>query len=92
MIEPSDAERSEWPDATRAYVEALEACMMDISKCERLANALMRMAAQRSIETSFGWSHPDCEVLQGAASTLRGSPRHDEMSNKPVGVLSTCQS
>ncbi len=25
MIEPSDTERSEWPDATRAYVEALEA-------------------------------------------------------------------
>lgn len=25
MIEPSDAERSEWPDATRAYVEQLEA-------------------------------------------------------------------
>ena len=25
MIEPSDAERSGWPEATRAYVEALEA-------------------------------------------------------------------
>ena len=24
MIEPSDTERPEWPDATRAYVEALE--------------------------------------------------------------------
>lgn len=25
IIEPSDAERAAWPDATRAYVEALEA-------------------------------------------------------------------
>lgn len=25
MIEPSNAERAAWPDATRAYVEALEA-------------------------------------------------------------------
>lgn len=25
VLEPSDADRAEWPDATRAYVEALEA-------------------------------------------------------------------
>lgn len=27
VIEPSDSERAEWPDATRAYVEGLEAAL-----------------------------------------------------------------
>lgn len=84
MIEPSNAERAEWPDATRAYVEALEAME---SNNERLAERLMQMAAKRSTETTFGWTHPDCEVLQAAASTLRGAP---ERSVDPyqIGVLS----
>lgn len=87
MIEPSNAERSEWPDATRAYVEAIEGA---IAESERLANRLMKMAAKRSTETCFGWSHPDCETLQAAASTLRGAPRHEPCIN-PVGVLSAGQ-
>lgn len=33
MVEPSDAERSEWPDATRSYVEALEAENAKLSAC-----------------------------------------------------------
>ena len=39
MIEPSAAERSEWPDATRAYVEALETRLDElesaISQCTK---------------------------------------------------------
>ena len=85
MIEPSTAERSEWPDATRAYVEALEA-RERIN--ERLADHLMHMAAKRSTETQFGWTHPDCETLQGAASTLRGAPER-ELYKIPEGVLSS---
>ena len=73
MVEPSDAERAEWPDATREYVEHLEALE---AKNERLAERLMQMAAKRSTETQFGWTHPDCEALQAAASTLRGAPEH----------------
>lgn len=84
MVEPSNAERAEWPDATRAYVEALEATE---SKNERLAERLMQMAAKRSTETSFGWTHPDCEALQAAASTLRGAPDRS-VDPYPVGVLS----
>ncbi len=29
LIEPSNAERAQWPDATRAYVEALEAAVQE---------------------------------------------------------------
>lgn len=84
MIEPSDAEQANWPDATRDYVHALE---LRFENCERLAERLMIMAARRSTETSFGWTHPDCETLQAAASTLRGAPRH-QPELRPVGVLS----
>lgn len=84
MVEPSNAERSEWLDATRAYVEALED---RDNRNERLAERLMNMAAKRSTETSFGWTHPDCETLQAAASTLRGAPEHD-VQRVPIGVLS----
>lgn len=84
MVEPSNAERSEWMDATRAYVEALEARE---HRNERLAERLMKMAAKRSTETSFGWTHPDCETLQAAASTLRGAPEYD-VHRVPIGVLS----
>lgn len=87
MIEPSDAEQANWPDATRDYVHALE---LRFENCERLAERLMIMAARRSTETSFGWTHPDCETLQAAASTLRGAPRH-QPELRPVGVLSNYQ-
>lgn len=39
-----------------------------------LADKLMQMAARRSVETQFGWAHPDCETLQEAARVLRGEP------------------
>lgn len=87
MIEPSNAERAEWPDATRAYVEALEALA---SNNKRLAERLMQMAAKRSTETPFGWSHPDCETLQGTANALRGSPEIT-VEREPVGVLSALE-
>lgn len=84
MVEPSNSERAEWSDATRSYVEALEAME---GKNERLAERLVQMAAKRSTETTFGWAHPDCEVLQAAASTLRGAPERS-VDLYPVGVPS----
>ncbi len=65
----------------KAVLDAME------SKNERLAERLMKMAAKRSTETAFGWTHPDCEVLQAAASTLRGAPER-RADPYPVGVLS----
>ena len=35
-----------------------------------LANDLLAMAAQRSVKTPFGWSHPDCIALTEAARIL----------------------
>lgn len=84
MVEPSNAEQADWPDATRAYVRDLT---LHFDNCERLAERLMVMAAKRSTETSFGWTHPDCETLQAAASTLRGAPEH-QTDPMPIGVLS----
>ena len=43
-------------------------------KCARIADELLKLAARRSTETSFGWSHPDCEALQEAARILKGEP------------------
>lgn len=84
MVEPSNAEQADWPDATRAYVRDLT---LHFDNCERLAERLMVMAAKRSTETSFGWTHPDCETLQAAASTLRDAPEH-QTDPMPIGVLS----
>lgn len=39
MVEPSEAERSEWPDATRAYVEALEDRVEEFRKALLLARS-----------------------------------------------------
>ena len=41
---------------------------------ERIANELLNMAARKSVNTSFGWTHPDCITLQEAARMLRGEP------------------
>ena len=41
---------------------------------EQVAKRLMEIAARRSVETQFGWAHPDCEALQEAARVLRGEP------------------
>jgi hypothetical protein len=50
-----------------------------------LAERLMRMAARRSVETQFGWAHPDCADLEEAARLLRGEP---EPAPQPdVGVI-----
>jgi len=35
IVEPSDQERSEWPDATRAYVEDLEQTFVEMSRANR---------------------------------------------------------
>ena len=53
-------------DETAELVEAMERA--------ELAHRLLEMAARRSTETSFGWAHPDCEVLEEAARVLRGDP------------------
>ena len=39
-----------------------------------VAEILLKMAARRSTETQFGWSHPDCEALSEAARIVRGEP------------------
>lgn len=39
MIEPSDAEQANWPDATRDYVHALE---LRLENCERIAERLTK--------------------------------------------------
>lgn len=45
-----------------------------ISANEMLARRLIEIAARRSVETQFGWAHPDCATLQDAARILRGEP------------------
>lgn len=74
-------------DHADAFVDGKSA---RLAKNERLAERLMMMAAKRSTETPFGWTHPDCETLQAAASTLRGAPQR-EPDLLPVGVLSDSQ-
>lgn len=53
-----------------------------------IADRLLKIAARRSVETSFGWSHDDCAVLQEAARILKNEPV-PEINKLPVGVLST---
>ncbi len=53
----------------------------------KLADKLMLIAARRSTETSFGWSHPDCETLEEAAHILRGE-KPPRPSDRVEGVLS----
>jgi len=55
---------------------------------ERIADRLMALAAQQSVRTQFGWSHPDCETLQEAARLLRGQPVEKPDDGRAVGVLS----
>lgn len=55
---------------------------------EQIAKRLMEMAARRSVQTQFGWAHPDCEVLQEAARILRGEPRPKKPKHVE-GVLSS---
>ncbi len=53
----------------------------------RIADELMKIAARKSIQTVFGWVHPDCVTLQEAARLLRG----EEIQKTPEiveGVLS----
>lgn len=38
---------------------------------EEIAERLLQMAARRSVDTCFGWTHPDCQLLQQAANLLR---------------------
>lgn len=54
---------------------------------EDLAEQLLLLAAKRSTETQFGWTHPDCEVLQEAARLVRGEPA-PTLPDVPEVVLS----
>jgi hypothetical protein len=57
---------------------------------EQIATRLMEIGARRSVETQFGWAHPDCEALQEAARILRGETvKLDD--GRAVGVLSDLQ-
>jgi hypothetical protein len=51
---------------------------------DEIAQSLLLMAAKRSTETQFGWSHPDCEALEEAARIVRGEPAPVE---SPVEVV-----
>ena len=55
----------------------------------RLADKLMCIAARRSTETQFGWSHPDCEALEEAARILRGEPDPKPDDGRADAVLSS---
>jgi hypothetical protein len=49
-----------------------------------VANELMMMAAGRSVQTQFGWSHPDCEVLMEAARLIRCEPEKIDVPPEAV--------
>lgn len=52
-----------------------------------VAHGLLTLAAGRSVTTPFGWSHPDCELLEKAARLLKNEPA--PRTDGPVdGVLS----
>jgi len=50
-----------------------------------VAERLLEIAARRSVETQFGWAHPDCAALHEAARLLRGEPVQVDV---PGAVLS----
>lgn len=68
-------------------------CGEPISVCNdravraHLADRLMRIAARRSTETQFGWSHPDCEALAEAARILKGEPEPKPDDGRADAVL-----
>ena len=63
MIEPSNAERADWPDATRAYVEALEQMTMDLATA---ITALDNAADGNYWHVSKGKSRPDEPMFAAA--------------------------
>jgi hypothetical protein len=58
--------------------------MSDIAE---IAEGLMQMAARRSVETNFGWAHPDCQLLQEAARILRKEPEPFRDSDHDDAIL-----
>ena len=54
----------------------------------RLSEALLKIAARRSVESPLGWACPDCEVLEEAARIVRGDPPKPPDDGRAVGVLS----
>lgn len=57
----------------------------------KIADALMAMAARKSVTTTFGWAHPDCVTLKEAARLLKGEPEPKIDDGRAVGVLSNSQ-
>lgn len=55
---------------------------------QQLAERLLLIAARRSTETQFGWSHPDCEVLEKAARIILGQPEPKTDDGRADAVLS----
>lgn len=51
-----------------------------------LSERLMIIAARISVETPFGWSHPDCETLVEAAGIVDDASLGYDLT--PIGVLS----
>ena len=56
---------------------------------EQIAKRLMEMAARRSVETQFGWAHPDCEVLQEAGRMLTGEPAQPNQADAVLSEMKT---
>ena len=54
---------------------------------EQIAKRLLEMAAVQSVQSPFGWSHPNCVALQEAARVLMGEPEPKE-DTRADGVLS----
>lgn len=66
-------------DAARAALSAVPAAP---TQHAALAEKLLAIAAQKSVQTQFGWAHPDCETLEQAARLLTGTqqqrPKYDD--------------
>lgn len=54
----------------------------------RIADKLMELAARLSVQTQFGWAHPDCAILEEAARILRGDHQPEPKADRDIGVLS----
>jgi hypothetical protein len=73
-----DALMASWQEARAALKGVPAPFSGDLFEAHRLADKLLTMAARRSIETQFGWTHPDCVNLQEAARILKNEPQRPQ--------------
>ena len=58
-----------------------------MTKVERLANDLLKIAARLSTQSPLGWARPDCVTLTEAARILCGEPEKKPDDGRAIGVL-----